>query len=229
MAHSTDTMAIRGRLLTFLHAPKGPEDSASYLYLKDGILLMQGGRITAIGRAEELKGRLPVGTTITHYERELIVPGFIDTHIHFPQTQVIASYGSQLMEWLETYTFVEELKYADPAHSNRQAAFFVEELLRNGTTTAAVYGSVHPESVEAFFTESQRRGTCMIAGKVMMDRNAPPGLTDTAESSYSESKVLTSHWLAKGEGDRENTCNMRPYKKVSRFCNMVADLRHFAF
>jgi guanine deaminase len=176
-----------------------------------------------------LKGRLPVGTTITHYERELIVPGFIDTHIHFPQTQVIASYGSQLMEWLETYTFVEELKYADPAHSNRQAAFFVEELLRNGTTTAAVYGSVHPESVEAFFTESQRRGTCMIAGKVMMDRNAPPGLTDTAESSYSESKVLTSHWLAKGEGDRENTCNMRPYKKVSRFCNMVADLRHFAF
>ena len=125
---------------------------------------------------------LPAGTPVDHHPDGLIVPGFIDTHIHFPQTQVIASYGAQLLEWLNKYTFVEEQRFADAGHAERNAVFFMDELLRNGTTTAVVYATVHPGSVEAFFAESERRGTAMIAGKVMMDRNAPPGLRDTAQA-----------------------------------------------
>ena len=95
---------------------------------------------------------------------------------------MIASYGAQLLEWLQKYTFVEEQKFADPAHAERVAGFFLDELLRNGTTTAVVYCTVRPESAEAFFAESQRRNTRMIAGKVMMDRGAPEGLLDTARA-----------------------------------------------
>ena len=113
-----------------------------------------------------------------------------DAHIHYCQTQVIASYGAQLLEWLRKYTFVEEQRFADPAHAARVARFFMAELLRNGTTTAVVYCTVHPESAEAFFAESERRGTRMVAGKVMMDRNAPERLTDTAERGYGESRAL---------------------------------------
>ena len=123
-----------------------------------------------------------------------MLPGLIDTHIHYPQTQVIGSYGAQLLEWLQKYTFVEEQKFDDPAHAERVARFFLDELLRNGTTTAVVYCTVTPESVEAFFAESQRRNTRMIAGKVMMDRGAPEGLLDTAETGYRDSKALLARW-----------------------------------
>ncbi len=140
---------------------------------------------------------LPAGTPIEHHPAHLILPGFIDPHIHLPQTRVIASYGAQLMEWLERYTFVEEAKYDQPAIAEAGARFFLEELLRNGTTTAAIYGSVHPQSIEALFAESIRRGTAMIAGKVMMDRNAPEILCDTAQSSYDESKALIARWHGK--------------------------------
>jgi guanine deaminase len=126
------------------------------------------------------------------------MPGFIDAHIHMPQTQVIASYGAQLIEWLNRYTFVEEQKLSQQGHAGKLSRFFLDELLASGTTTAAVYCSVHPQSVEAFFTESQRRGTRMIAGKVMMDRNAPEALTDTAESGYRDSKALIGRWHGKG-------------------------------
>lgn len=194
----SQTVAIRGRLLTFLRAPTGAGDTGSYLYLRDGMLIIKGGKVVAIGPSSSLQPTLPSQIPITHYPTDLILPGFIDTHIHFPQTQVIASYGTQLLDWLTRYTFVEEQKYHDPAHCQSKATFFLDELLRNGTTTAVAYASVHPQSVEAFFMESEKRGTCMIAGKVMMDRNAPPGLTDTAESSYEESKALITRWHNKG-------------------------------
>ena len=103
------------------------------------------------------------------------MPGFIDAHIHYPQTQVIGSYGAQLLDWLRNYTFVEEQKFDDPAHCARVADFFLDELFRCGTTTAMVYCTVHPQSVEAFFTAAEQRGARMIAGKVMMDRDAPQG------------------------------------------------------
>lgn len=189
--------AIRGRLLTFTGTPGGAGDRSCYRYLDDALLLIEGGRIVGVGPAELLSPRLPPETPITHYPDDLILPGFIDTHIHFPQTRVIASYGAQLLDWLEKYTFVAEQKYVDPAYAETNARFFIDELLRNGTTTAMVYGSVHPQSVGAFFKESVERGLAMIAGKVMMDRNAPPALCDTAESSYRDSKMLIERWHGK--------------------------------
>ena len=158
---------------------------------------MADGKIAAAGPAAELLPHLPPGTPIEHHPGKLILPGFIDLHIHLPQTRVIASYGAQLMEWLERYTFVEEARYADPVVAEKGAEFFLDELFRNGTTTAVVYGSVHAQSAEALFAESARRGSAMIAGKVMMDRGAPEALLDTAQSSYDDSRTLIDHWHGK--------------------------------
>ncbi len=129
------------------------------------------------------------------------MPGFIDAHIHYPQTQVIGSYGAQLLDWLHNYTFVEEQKFADPGHCARIAEFFLDELFRCGTTTAMVYCTVHPQSADAFFAEAERRGARMIAGKVMMDRDAPEALKDTAERGYDESKALIERWRGRGRLD----------------------------
>ena len=192
------TRALRGRLLDFLNDPAEVGAAASHRFHQDGLLVIEDGRIAKIGDAEALLAELPPDTAVDHYPDCLILPGFIDTHIHYPQTQVIASYGAQLLEWLNRYTFVEEQKFGDRARAAQIARFFLDELLRNGTTTAAVYCTVHPASVEAFFAESERRNTRMIAGKVMMDRNAPAALTDTAESGYQESKTLLQTWHRRG-------------------------------
>jgi len=194
----TTRRAIRGRLLSFKGDPAEVGAAASHTLIEDGALVVEDGRIAARGEARDLLGRLPAGTPVDDHTGCLILPGLIDTHIHFPQTQVIASYGAQLLDWLQKYTFVEEQRFKDPAHAARIARFFLDELLRNGTTTAVVYGSVHPESADALFAESERRGTRMIAGKVMMDRGAPAGLLDTAERGYAESKGLIERWHGRG-------------------------------
>lgn len=191
------TRALRGRLLSFTDDP-ATAGEGSYSYIEDGLLLLAGGHIAEVGEAGELLARLPEGVPVDDYADGLILPGFIDAHIHFPQTQVIASYGAQLMDWLERYAFAEELRFADPDHAAAVADFFLDELARNGTTTAAVYGTVHVQAAEAFFAESHRRNTRMIAGKVMMDRNAPAGLLDTAQSGYDDSKALIQRWHGKG-------------------------------
>ena len=163
-------------------------------YLEDGILLVSNGRVEAIGPAEELLKKLPENVTVQDYRGQLIVPGFIDTHVHYPQTDMIASYGSQLLEWLNNYTFPTERQFSDKAHAADTADFFIKELLRNGTTSALVLGTVHTESVDAFFETAQRHGLRMIAGKVLMDRNCPEYLRDTPETGYTESKALIERW-----------------------------------
>ena len=190
--------AVRGRVLSFTADPAevGPERAVRYI--EDGLAVVRGGLIEAVGEAPALLPGLPPGTPVDHYPGKLVMPGFIDTHVHYPQTGVIGSYGAQLLEWLQTYTFPAEEKLRDPEHARATARFFFDELLRNGTTTAAVYCTVHPVSVDAFFEESERRGTRMIAGKVMMDRNAPPGLLDTAESGHTESEALLKRWHGRG-------------------------------
>jgi len=186
--------AIKGRLLDFTANPAEVGDNACYRYIADGAVVIEDGRIASIGPAADL----PAGIPVDDYGQALILPGLIDTHIHYPQTRIIASYGAQLLEWLDKYTFIEEQKFADPDHAASVASFFFDELLRNGTTTAAVYCTVHPESVEAFFAESERLNTLMIAGKVMMDVNAPTALTDDAESGFSESAALIEKWHGRG-------------------------------
>lgn len=187
---------VRGRVLTFTGDPA--EGDGSYRLIGDGLVTVADGRIQALGPAAELLPRLPSGTAVDHYPDCLVLPGLIDTHIHYPQTRVIGSYGAQLLDWLQKYTFPEEQRFADPEHAAAVARFFLDELLRNGTTTAVVYCTVRPESVEAFFAESRRRNTRMIAGKVMMDRGAPPGLLDTPERGYQESKALLERWHGVG-------------------------------
>lgn len=193
-----ESRAVRGRLLSFTDDPAAAGGQAGHRYLADGLVRIDAGRIVAVGEADAMLATLPPGTPVDHWPDQLILPGLIDPHIHYPQTRVIASYGAQLLEWLQNYTFVEEEKLKDPAHAEAIAEFFLAELVRNGTTTAAVYCTVHPESVEAFFAASHERNMRMVAGKVMMDRGAPPGLLDTAERGYRDSKALLARWHGKG-------------------------------
>lgn len=190
------TRAVRGRLLDFTDDPETAGEAA-HRYRPDGVLLIADGAIAAVGGPELLDG-LPPGVPVDDHSDRLVLPGLIDPHIHYPQTQVIASYGAQLLDWLARYTFVEEQKFADPEHAARVARFFLDELLRNGTTTAAVYCTSSPASVEAFFAESDRRGALMIAGKVLMDRGAPDGLLDDAETGYRDSAALIGRWHGTG-------------------------------
>ncbi|OCC06178.1 guanine deaminase [Labrys sp. WJW] len=189
--------ALRGRLLWFVERPEEHGESA-VRYVEDGLLVLAGGKILAAGETSVLRPQLPAAIVIHDHSDRLITPGFIDPHIHLPQTQVVASWAAQLLDWLNTYTFVEEQKYGDPAHAARGAAFFFDELLSNGTTTAVAFCSVHSASAEAFFAESERRNTRMAAGKVMMDRYAPDALTDTAQSGYDDSKALIGRWHGRG-------------------------------
>jgi guanine deaminase len=191
---------LRGRLVWFDDEPRiaGP---AALKTIEDGALLIRDGLIAAIGEAREIIARAPAGAPIDDHSGKLIFPGFIDTHIHYPQTRVIASYGAQLLEWLRKYTFVEEQKLRDPRHADIVAKFFLDELTRQGTTTAMVYCTVHPESVDAFFAQSEKRNMRVIAGKVMMDRNAPEALRDNPQRGYDESKALMTRWKGRGRLD----------------------------
>src|SRR6478609_1276806 len=183
-------LLIRGRVLTFVDEPNGLEDTASYRYFEDGAVLVRAGRVVTSGPYDRVKGLATADAEIADHRPNLVLPGLIDTHLHFPQTQAIASYGAQLLEWLNTYIFVEEQKFARTAHAAEVAERFMDELLSNGTTTAVAYCSVHPESVDAYFAAAEARGMCVIGGKVMMDRNAPDQLRDTPQRGYDETKQL---------------------------------------
>jgi len=190
--------AYRAALLHCLADPREVGVEASHEYFEDGLLVVEDGKVVRNGHAADLLSTLPAGTEVIEYKDALITPGFIDTHIHYPQTGMIASYGEQLLDWLDTYTFPTERAFADKVHAGEVAQVFLRELLRNGTTTALVFGSVHKESVDAFFEQAHKLDLRMIAGKVLMDRNAPDYLTDTAESGYADSKELIERWHGKG-------------------------------
>ncbi|MEH6652363.1 MAG: guanine deaminase [Motiliproteus sp.] len=190
--------AHRGALIHSLGDPVELGIEASFQYFDDALLVLENGYIVAVGEAEKLLPTLPADTPVTEHKDGLLCPGFIDTHIHYPQTGMIASYGEQLLDWLNNYTFPTEQHFGDKAHAAGVAEVFLSELLSNGTTTALVFGTVHPESVDAIFEAAETRDLRMIAGKVMMDRNAPDFLTDTPESSYRDSKALIERWHGKG-------------------------------
>ncbi|MBU0902850.1 MULTISPECIES: guanine deaminase [Pseudomonas] len=189
--------AYRAAILHSIDDPAVVGVEQSYEYFEDGLLVINNGLVAKVGHAADLLPTLK-GVEITEYRDALITPGFIDTHIHYPQTGMIASYGEQLLDWLNTYTFPTEQQFADKAHAAEVAGIFLKELLRNGTTTALVFGSVHKQSVDAFFEAAEALNLRMIAGKVLMDRNAPDYLTDTPESGYADSKELIERWHGKG-------------------------------
>lgn len=189
--------AYRASLLDFVDDPFHAPEADCVRFFADGLLVVESGRVKEIGAFGELIDRYP-GISIVSYPEKLIVPGFIDTHIHYPQTEIIAAFGEQLLQWLTKYTFPTEGKFKEKEYARKVASIFLDELLKNGTTTALVFATVYPESVDAFFEEAESRNLCMIAGKVMMDRNAPDFLLDTAESSYTETKELIERWHKKG-------------------------------
>jgi len=193
-----ERILLRGRTLSFLRWPDAIDDHSSYRYEEDGALLIANGKIVQAGSYAEVSQSAGRDVDTVDHRPNLLLPGFIDAHVHFPQMQVIASYGAELLEWLNTYTFPEETKFANAQHGRRIARLFLDEMIRHGTTTVAAYCSVHKQSAEAFFEESNARDMLNIAGKVMMDRNAPAGVLDTPQSGYDDTKALIAEWHGKG-------------------------------
>lgn len=187
--------AMRGATLTFTGDPFLRDLATSYVHHDDALIIMADGLIESVEPYDPQKAE---GLEMEHFPDALICPGFIDCHLHYPQTQMIGAYGEQLIEWLNTYTFVAEQDFADPDHARRVAKIFLAELMRCGTTTASVYCTVHPQSAEAFFEASAELNARMIAGKVLMDRNAPAALLDNPESGYEDSARLLEKWHGQG-------------------------------
>ena len=194
-----ELIAVRGNLLDFDSTVDNPDCLKKHVrHTPDGLLLIRNGHILWRGSWSEGKDKVTSKTPMYDYQDHLIMPGFVDTHIHFPQQEVIGSYGTQLLEWLQTYTFPAECKYADKDYAREMAGMFLKTLLRHGTTTALVFCTVHPQSAEALFEEAERLNMRLIAGKVIMDRNAPEALLDTPESCYTECKELIEIWHNRG-------------------------------
>jgi guanine deaminase len=186
--------AHRGAILHFRADPGAHDDPASFELIEDGLLITHLGHVTGIGPAKELLQKLPPDTEVINHPERLLMPGFVDTHIHYPQTDVIGSGGRQLLDWLENYTFPIERRFEDPVYARSTADFFLDELTRNGTTTAMVFCTVHRASVETFFASAVERRMRMVAGKVLMDRNCPDYLRDTASSGERDSRELLEKW-----------------------------------
>lgn len=191
-------VAVRGSLAYFVDDPFLTDPRAAFVYESDGLLVCRDGVIEAVGPAERLRATLPPGLEPVHYPRGIILPGFVDTHVHFAQTEIIGSYGERLLDWLAASAFPAERRFADPAHAQAMAKRFCDELLRNGTTTALVFCAVYPQSVDALFAEAAGRNLRLAAGKVLMDRNAPAELLDTAQTGYDDSQALIATWHGKG-------------------------------
>ncbi|MDQ8021582.1 MAG: guanine deaminase [Moraxellaceae bacterium] len=192
---------IRGSILHFLSDPGEEVDHSAWEFFEDGALVVDEGKILQVGHWNDVLAKLPDLTRQTaryhDYCGKLITPGLIDAHVHYPQMSVIGSYGRQLLDWLEHYTFPTEAGFADLSVAQRTAAFFCDRLLAHGTTTASVYATVHPHSVDALFEAAQSRKLRMLSGKVMMDRNCPENLRDTAESSRVDCEALIERWHGK--------------------------------
>jgi guanine deaminase len=211
MPEPSPTRAIRAAALTFTGDAFVEGVERTMRYERDALIAMSGGRITHFGPAAAVAPQLPAGTHIEEYGADaLVVPGFIDCHVHYPQTQIIGAYGEQLLDWLEKYTFVAEQQFADSVHARAVAELFLDTCLRNGTTTVASFCTVHAHSVDAFFEAAHARGMRTIAGKCLMDRNAPEALRDTAQRGYDESKALIGRWHGKGRGSYAITPRFAP-------------------
>ena len=190
---------LDGIIKNFLEAirPRPPDLADVNVVEVIGDVLRFQGRELA-DRGLKVEAELPAGTPVAHYPGCLISPGFIDTHVHYTQTGMIGAYGAQLLDWLNRYAYPAEMRFSDRAYAATMARAFCDELVRNGTTTALVFGTVHAQSVDAFFKVAMRRGLRMVAGKAMMDRHCPDFLRDTAQSSYDDSKRLIEAWHGAG-------------------------------
>jgi guanine deaminase len=183
--------AYRAELLSVSHDPRDAPDAVRHE--PDGLLVVEDGVVIARGAYETLADTYPDAEPLPG----LVVPGFIDAHVHYPQTDRIASYGEQLLDWLDKHIFPAEKAFVDKAHADEVAAFFLDELLRNGTTSALVYPTVHEQSVDALFEAALARNMRVVSGKVLMDLG-PEGLNDTVASGRAGSEALIRRWRGCG-------------------------------
>ncbi|KMZ13846.1 Guanine deaminase [Candidatus Burkholderia humilis] len=221
--------AYRAQLLTFREDPAHAADGA--VYEADGLLIVEEGKVVAADAYASVRDKLATDATVYTMRDKLIVPGFIDSHIHYPQTDMIASPAAGLLPWLNTYTFPTERGFENPQVARDTASFFIDELLACGTTTALVYCTVHKQSADAFFTESEARGTRMIAGKVLMDRNCPEFLRDTAQSGYDDSAELIARWHGRGRQQYALTPRFAPTSTEAQLeaCGVLAQKHNDVF
>ncbi len=193
--------AIRGSVLTFKNDPFKHEMKDCMIYEEDAIIVMEDGKITQFGKSSEILKDLPENIKIETYKDSLITAGFIDSHVHYPQTEMIAAYGKHLIDWLNNYTFIAEQGFADKSHAQEVADVFLKEQFRNGVTSSAVYSTVFSQSVDALFEEAAKYNMRLMTGKVCMDRHAPEALLDTPQRAYDESKALIEKWHKKGRAE----------------------------
>lgn len=189
--------AFRGRIFDFDRDAGMNDLEKHYRYFPDGLLILKDGKVLACGDFEKLHAVFPGLDDVTDYSQCYIFPGFIDAHVHSVQTGAIASDGSQLLEWLANYVFPGEKQFENDQYAYEHTAFFINQLLKNGTTTAAVFGSVHPASADAVFEISAQNNMRMICGNTWMDTNAPDYLLRSAGRSYDESVKLIGKWHGK--------------------------------
>jgi guanine deaminase len=197
-ARDGSVSAVRGTLIYCRDDPFLTDPGKAFVCEPDGIVICRDGMIEGVGPYGQLKSELSSDAAVADYSGCLVAPGFIDTHVHYVQTGIIGAQGFQLLDWLTHYTFAVEETFADEGVARETARVFCDELLRQGTTTALVFCSVHAGSVDALFAEAEKRNLRLIAGKVLMDRNAPATLLDTARSGYEQSKALIAKWHGRG-------------------------------
>lgn len=187
--------AFRGAIFHLLDDPRSCAEAC--VYIDDGVLVIEDGHVAEVGAWNDVAPRL-AKTAVEHFARGLIVPGFVDAHVHYPQIDIMASPAPHLLNWLSAYAFQAESRFHHEDVARDTAGFFLDQLLRNGTTTALVFATAHKVSAEALFAEALARNMRLITGKVLMDRGAPAGISDTAETGYMESRSLIRAWHGKG-------------------------------
>lgn len=194
-----EDLYVRGQILYFLSEPDQTKIvTDSYRYLPDGLLIIKNGKVDSVGAWDKLKSIVPVNAQITQYKNGLIMPGFVDTHIHYPQLDMIAAdSGGHLLQWLNSYTFPFERKFQNKQYAQDVANFFLDELLRNGTTTALIFTTVYPDAVNSLFTAAEQRHMRIITGEVLGDRNLPAFLIQSPKQAAQETVALIHKWHKK--------------------------------
>jgi len=212
---------LTGQVLQFLANPfEGPAEESARV-ITDGAILVDSGRIAKVGRAAELLAEHPQAE-VTRYGDHLICAGFVDAHVHYPQTAIIASWGKRLIDWLNTYTFPEEMRFADAGFARETADRYLDLTRANGTTTVTSFCTIHPESVDALFEAAEARGQRIVAGKTCMDCNAPDGLRDTVQCAYDDSKALLEKWHGRGRATYAITPRFSPTSTPEQLAAMGA-------
>ena len=211
----TDITLLCGQVLTFSGDPFVTAWQDAVQVNSTGGVLIRGGLIEMVGDAATLHASHP-NAKVVEYSDKLILPGFVDAHVHYPQTGIIASWGKRLLDWLNTYTFPEEMRFGDPDYAADVAGRYLDLTLANGTTTVCSYATIHPTSVDAIFEAAAARGQRVVAGKTCMDRNAPDGLRDTAQSAYDDSKALIEKWHGQGRSHYAITPRFSPTSTVEQ-------------